>query len=66
MRYFTAILSAAAALTAGLRISAAEPTPSQQVQSVKEFTFHKVQDASLKYLLFLPKGYEPKAEKRWP
>jgi len=36
------------------------------VQSVKEFKFHKVQSASLKYLLFLPKGYEATADKRWP
>jgi predicted peptidase len=52
---------------ATLNVSAApEPAPNQQVQSVKEFNFHKVESATLKYLLFLPKGYDGSGEKRWP
>ena len=37
-----------------------------QTQTVNEFNFRKMQSASLKYLLFLPKGYDENATKRWP
>ncbi|MCX6926869.1 MAG: prolyl oligopeptidase family serine peptidase [Verrucomicrobia bacterium] len=33
---------------------------------VKHFQFKKTQSTELDYLLFLPKGYDAKAEKRWP
>ena len=32
----------------------------------KELAVNKTQRIELKYLLFLPKGYEAKSEKRWP
>ena len=44
--------------------SAAEPKT--DLQSVKEFNFQKVSQATVKYLLFLPKGYESSSDKRWP
>ena len=36
------------------------------MQAVKEFKFEKTYQANVKYLLFLPKGYDAKGEKRWP
>jgi predicted peptidase len=36
------------------------------MQTSKEFEFHKVQNASVKYLLFEPKGYDAASAKRWP
>ena len=39
------------------------PPPSQLAQ---HFRFKKTQSAELDYLLFLPKEYDAKAEKRWP
>src|SRR5262249_33760816 len=46
--------------------SAAPETSSSQAQNSKEFNFHKVQNAVVKYLLFLPKGYDANSSKRWP
>ena len=43
----------------------AEP-PSSQMQTVREFQFHKVLNASLQYLFFEPKGYDATSSKRWP
>jgi len=37
-----------------------------RVQTVKTYHFRKVHKATLKYLLFLPKGYEADKAKRWP
>jgi len=39
------------------------PTPGQMA---KQFKFNKTQAMQLNYLLFLPKGYEHKSEKKWP
>src|SRR5262249_12762161 len=38
---------------------------SSQSQTSKEFHFHNVQTATVKYLLFGPKGYDT-SSKRWP
>src|SRR5579872_1512358 len=65
MRYFTVTLCTLVVLLA-MNAPAPEPTTAQEVQSVKEFTFRKEQNATLKYLLFLPKGYEASGQKRWP
>ena len=35
-------------------------------QTVKHFHFKKTLSAEVNYLLFLPKGYNAKAEQRWP
>jgi predicted peptidase len=35
-------------------------------QMAKQFKFKKTREIQLDYLLFLPKGYEAKSEKRWP
>jgi predicted peptidase len=37
-----------------------------QMQTAKKFKFQKTQTAEVHYLLFLPEGYDPKGEKRWP
>jgi predicted peptidase len=36
------------------------------VQTAKTFDFNKTETATVNYLLYLPKGYEPKGSKRWP
>lgn len=41
------------------------PTP-QSIQSVKHYHFTKTVSADVNYLLFLPKGYDAQAQKRWP
>jgi predicted peptidase len=38
----------------------------KEVQTVHEFKFSKLHTATLKYLLFLPKGYNPNGTKHWP
>jgi len=43
----------------------AETSPAQ-VQTVREFNFSKLYTATLKYLLFTPKGYDASGPKRWP
>jgi len=65
----TTLLLNAAALLALVANTAAQPEamsnpPSTQV--VKHFRFTKTESAEADYLLFLPKGYDAKAEKRWP
>ena len=54
------------ALVAGTSAQPATMSNPPSTQSVKHFRFTKTQSAELDYLLFLPKGYEAKAEKRWP
>src|SRR5215470_10546578 len=44
----------------------AQADPNTKMQTVKEFKFQKVQNVTVKYLLFLPKGYDAKSTKRWP
>jgi predicted peptidase len=65
----TNYLLTVAALLALVACTSAQPAtmsnpPSTQL--VKHFRFTKTQSAELDYLLFLPKGYDAKAEKRWP
>jgi predicted peptidase len=68
MRYTTPLLGVAAFLALTASISAQSVTGSNPVspQMVKHFRFTKTQSAELDYLLFLPKGYDAGAEKRWP
>ena len=68
MRYTTPVLTAAALLALAASTSgqpAAMPTP-QSIQSVKHYHFTKTVSADVNYLLFLPKGYDAQAQKRWP
>src|SRR6266404_4792936 len=51
------------ACTATKPESSSKPPP---LQMAKQLKLKKTQAIQLDYLLFLPKGYEPKAEKRWP
>ena len=68
MRNTNHLLTAAALLALVASTSAQPATMSNppSTQSVKHFRFAKTQNAELDYLLFLPKGYDAKAEKRWP
>src|SRR5215472_8407438 len=43
----------------------AEPAPASS-QVAKQFKFNKTVSAQLNYLLFLPKDYIGKSQKRWP
>src|SRR5262245_60440145 len=47
-------------------LTPAAESGSTQMQTAKQFKFSRTVTAQLNYLLFLPKGYEAKAEKRWP
>jgi predicted peptidase len=68
MRNTNYLLTAAALLALVASTSAQPATMSNppSTQLVKHFRFTKTQSAELDYLLFLPKGYDAKAEKRWP
>jgi predicted peptidase len=68
MRNTTQFLYAAAFLALVASTSAQPATMSNppSTQLVKHFRFTKTQSAELDYLLFLPKGYDARAEKRWP
>jgi predicted peptidase len=68
MRFTTPLLGVAAFLALTASISAQSVTGSNPAspQMVKRFRFTKTQSAELDYLLFLPQGYDAKAEKRWP
>jgi predicted peptidase len=68
MRNTNRLLTAAAllALVASTSAQPATMTNPPSTQSVEHFRLTKTQSAELDYLLFLPKGYDAKAEKRWP
>jgi predicted peptidase len=68
MRNATLLLTAATLLALAARPSAqpaalSNPPPTQMVE---HFQFKRTESAKIDYLLFLPRGYEAKAEKRWP
>ncbi len=69
MRTLNQLLTAAA-LVALTACTTSKPTAassdSKPMQMAKQFTFEKTQRVELNYLLFLPKSYEAKAEKKWP
>ncbi len=56
-------LLAMAALTSAQTMT---PAASASGQVARQFHFRKTLDVEVNYLLFLPKGYDAKAEKRWP
>jgi predicted peptidase len=58
-----AALLALAACTSTTPPVTSNPPP---IQLVKHFQFKKTEGVTLDYLLFLPKGYDAKAMKRWP
>jgi predicted peptidase len=68
MRHLIQIISVLAALSVVKEVSAAPDSQSKpsQVETIKEFKFQKVLSAEVKYLLFLPKGYDATSAKRWP
>lgn len=54
-------------LCACLNLPASEtPAAKPPVQMPKQFKFTRTQSVEINYLLFLPKGYSPDSEKRWP
>jgi predicted peptidase len=60
--FLTAIVAALLGLASA--VTAAEPNT--DMQTAKEFKFQKTSKADVKYLLFLPKGYESSSDKSWP
>jgi len=58
-----AALLATATLTSAQPMTTSAPPPGQ---TARQFQFKKTLDVKVDYLLFLPKGYDAKAEKRWP
>ena len=49
--------------------SSAQPMPTLNPttnQTVHHFKFQQTKSTKVSYLLFLPKGYDGKAAKRWP
>ncbi|MCX6891183.1 MAG: prolyl oligopeptidase family serine peptidase [Verrucomicrobia bacterium] len=68
MRNATLNLAAAALLAlTGTTIAQtpAAPAPAP-MQTAEEFQFQKQLSAKVNYLLFLPRGYDAKADRRWP
>jgi predicted peptidase len=59
----------AAALLAVAATTAAQPSATSglaPMQTAEQFQFQKTLSAKVNYLLFLPKGYDAKGERRWP
>jgi predicted peptidase len=68
MRNTTALLALAALLAPAEHLSAQSAATSAppSTQMVKQFQFSRTERFDVNYLLFLPQGYDAKAEKRWP
>ena len=68
MRNATPLLIAAAllALTACTSTQPAASSAPPPAQMAKQLQFKRTAHVEVNYLLFLPKGYDAKAEKRWP
>jgi predicted peptidase len=62
--YLTAISLLALAGTGTAQPAAG--TDAKTMQTPKQFHFQKTHQAELNYLLFLPKGYDAQASKKWP
>jgi predicted peptidase len=62
MRHITIVIAAAVALAMPMKKLQAQDNP----QEVKSFEKKITKTVGANYLLFLPKGYETKGEKRWP
>ena len=58
-----AALLVMAALTSAQTVVTSGPPPAQTVQQLQ---FSKTVSATVNYLLYLPTGYDAKADKRWP
>lgn len=50
----------------GVRAACAADTAPSLVQSSEEFSFQQTQKATVRYLLFKPKGYDNTSSKHWP
>jgi predicted peptidase len=68
MKYSQSIGIAVAvlSLSAMLQAPAADSPDPKTVQTPKTFSFKSNKTADIKYLLFLPKGYEAQKDKQWP
>jgi len=68
MRNVILNLTGAALLAAAASTSAQNPAASAPatMQTAEHFRFEKTLSAEVNYLLSLPKGYDAKAERRWP
>ena len=59
-------MAALLALLAGCATHTPGPSSTTPMQQAEHFEFTKTVSAKVNYLLFLPKGYNPKNERRWP
>jgi len=68
MRNTTQLLAAMAlaTLTACTTTKPAASSSPPPAQMAEHFQFNRTEKTKVNYLLFLPRGYEAKAEKRWP
>jgi predicted peptidase len=68
MRNATLLLTGALllALTTGASAQAAPASETATTQMVEHFQFKATKSIDVNYLLFLPKGYDAKGDKRWP
>src|SRR5712672_346768 len=64
--YRICILGFAALSLAGCATNRSGPTNSPPNQMAKHLRLKKQEKIEINYLLFLPKGYEASAQKRWP
>jgi predicted peptidase len=62
----TLIVAAAMTLCANTPAQPATSPASAPVQTAEQFQFQKTLSSKVNYLQFLPKGYDPKGERRWP
>ena len=60
------LLALALGVVSSTLCAAGSEPSAAQVQTVHEFKFSKLQTATLKFLLFTPKGYDSGSSKRWP
>ena len=66
MRNATRYLTAAALLALAAGTATQTPAAPAPMQTAEQFQFKKTLSAKVNYLLFLPKGYDARADRRWP
>jgi predicted peptidase len=67
MKSTLAVLLSGLPLLCALSLTAAaQPTSMATNQIAKTFSFSNTNEVKIQYLLYLPKGYDQKADKKWP
>jgi predicted peptidase len=65
-RFFQSLLAVGVFITGPIVIKAANDSNMASAQTAKTFTFSHARNATIKYLLFLPKTYANESGKTWP